>query len=542
MANRKQRRRVEPKPAVRPPPPRGSTRRLAAVLGTLLLAAYLGNDDTLANNDAAANVYLPLQLLAHGRLTFTVQDSPQLFSFRMRGAQGPKDVHFHAWDFVLDGKTMLEHYRAGTLEAVGPLYCLARTRRPGVYANTFGLGAGLLALPAVAVTKLFDPALQRHPPRLWQVGKLVAAAAVAGSAVFLFLAAAPTLGRRSAFLLALLYGLGTCVWSTSSQALFQHGPTELFLAMGCYFLIRPERPSPTLAGVALSAAVACRPTMVLVLAAIALVYLVRDRPGLLRLLLGALPVGTLLVLYGFVVFGHPLAAGQLGVGPEVATAKTGSPALWQTPLYLGTLGLLCSPARGLLVYSPLAGFGLWGLVSVWRDPKQKGLQALALAFVALFVLAAKWFDWWGGWCYGYRPIVDGAILLAFLAVPVVPWIRARRSRLLLCAVLGCWSFGVQALGAYAYDVTGWNGRWAYDVHGPGPNQVTSYDDELTAVRHAREHGGTVRAREQSVDRPAYRWRLWSIRDNALSFYLSRLERSRARRQEGIDSIVKDGLL
>jgi len=364
---------------------------------------------------------------------------------------------------------------------------------------------------------------------------------VAGSAIFLFLVAAPGLGARSGLLVALVYGLCTCVWSTSSQVLLQHGPTELFLAMGCYFLLRPRQPSPALAGLALSLAVACRPPTILVFAAVALMFALRDRRALVRLLAGALPVGVLLVVYGLVVFGHPFATGQLGMGPAVAQIKTGSRDLWQTPLYLGTLGLLGSPGRGLLVYSPVAAIGLWGMVRVWRDRQPKELQALSLAAVALFVLAAKWFDWWGGWCYGYRPIVDVVILLAFLAVPLVPWIAAQRTRVLVFGVLACWSCGVQALGVYAYDISGWNGRWVYDVAGPGPNQLVTYDDDLTAARHARERGGTVRPRVLSVDDPAYRHRLWSMRDNPISFYLGRLERSHTRRRESIDSIVLDGI-
>jgi len=517
------------------------SRRLAGILGGLLLLVYLANGDTLANHDASASVYLPLQLLGRGRLTFTLEDSPQLFTYELRRPSGKtQGVRFHSWDFVLDGATMRQHAQAGALLVTGRLYCLTETRWPGIYANTFGIGAGLFALPAVAVAKLFDPALQKHPPHIWQATKFAAAAAVAGSAVFVFLVAAAALGSRRAFLLALIYGLCTCVWSTSSQALWQHGPTELFLAMGCYFLLRRERPSAFWAGIAFSLAVACRPTAILVLAAVALMFALRDRRALVRLVAGALPVGVLLLVYGLVIFGHAFSTGQTGMGSEVALGKTGSADLWQTPLYLGSLGLFVSPGRGLLVYSPVAVVALGGMLRVWRDRKEHALQALSLAAVVMFVLAAKWFDWWGGWCYGYRPIVDLTILLAFLAVLVVPWVCARRGRRLVVLVLAGWSFLVQALGAYAYDVSGWNGRWAYDVVGPGPNQVTTYYDPAQAKRHARERGGSVKSRSESVDDPAYRHRLWSVSDNPIFYYLSRLQSSHARRLEGINTLLVDG--
>jgi hypothetical protein len=238
-------------------------------------------------------------------------------------------------------------------------------------------------------------------------------------------------------------------------------------------------------------------------------------------------------------FGSPFAAGQLGVGSQIALVKTGSSSLWQTPLYVGIAGLLVSPGRGLLVYSPIAILGLWGAVRVWRDPVWKDLRPVSLAAAAMLLLAAKWFDWWGGWWYGYRPIVDMVILLAFLAIPVVPWIKGRR-RALLCASLCCWSFGVQALGAYSYDGSGWNGRWVYDVSGPGPDSWATYDDYDVAARQVRENGGTLQDRALSVDEPKYRHRLWSITDNPISYYLSRVNSARDRRLATIADFLHDG--
>jgi hypothetical protein len=157
----------------------------------------------------------------------------------------------------------------------------------------------------------------------------------------------------------------------------------------------------------------------------------------------------------------------------------------------------------------------------------------------MLVLSAKWFDWWGGWCYGYRPIVDAATLLAFLAIPVVPWIRARWSRWLLCAGLGCWSLGVQVLGVTCYDVRGWNGRWAWDVVEPGSDRRVTYDDQRLAERKVREEGGQIEPREQSVDSPAYRHRLWSVIDNPILYYLTHAESARVRRQETIATFFRD---
>jgi hypothetical protein len=307
--------------------------------------------------------------------------------------------------------------------------------------------------------------------------------------------------------------------------------------MAIFFLVRRDRDG--WCGLACGLAVACRPTGVLLTVAIGLFHLLGERRRLLRFVLGGLPVAVLLIAYGWIVFGSPFSLGQLGVGAEVARVKTGSPDLWQTPLYLGALGLLFSPARGLLVYSPVALFGLWGLVRVWRDPEAKAFRPITVAALAMFLMASKWFDWWGGWCYGYRPIVDMAILLAFLAIPVAEKVRALPILRWSFAGLFLWSAGVQFLGAYAYDVTGWNGRYVYDVILPGDQPTRTFDAADLAVSFAQERGGRIEPRELSVDSLAHRHRLWSLRDNPISHYWTNLSQARARREKARAQFLRE---
>lgn len=502
----------------------------------------MSNAYTAGNNDATGNVRLPFQVLEHGRLTFTPEDSPFMFTWRLRLPDRERAARFRSWEQDLGGATPRSYQRSGALGDPKPKYYLAPTRHPDAYANTFGVGAGLLALPVLAVVKPFAASPDKDATVLWQVGKLVAAAAAAGSAVFLFLAALSWLSLRASLALALLYGLGTCAWSVSSQILVQHGPAELFLAMGTYCLLRKTPIASLLAGLAYSGAVACRPTCVLVFAVVAVWLALRDRVRSLALwgfCLGALPVGLLLVCYGWYTFGDPLAAGQLLVGPKVAITKTGDPSLWQTPFHVGLAGLLLSPARGLLVYSPVVVVALWGMGRVWRERTWADLRPVSLAALALFLPAAKRFDWWGGWSYGYRLIMDAVTLLAFLAIPMVAWVCARRWRMAVVGVLSVWSLGTQALGAFAYDVRGWNGRWVYDVVDETSKRRGTYDERASAERRAREQGGRVEGRVLNVDLPEYRYRLWSVSDNPLRYYLENWSRMRARRQQDVVRFMRE---
>jgi hypothetical protein len=162
--------------------------------------------------------------------------------------------------------------------------------------------------------------------------------------------------------------------------------------------------------------------------------------------------------------------------------------------------MLLSPSRGLLVFSPFLVLAVPGAVRAWRRPGWEVLRPLSVAVATVLLLDSFWFDWWGGWSYGPRRLTDLAPALTVLAAPAMAWAwdGAGRRALLLGAV--AWSVALQALGAFAYDVDGWNGR--------------------------REGGRIL-----SVDDPAHRDRLWSIGDSQVAYHATHLSESRRRKHE-----------
>jgi hypothetical protein len=74
---------------------------------------------------------------------------------------------------------------------------------------------------------------------------------------------------------------------------------------------------------------------------------------------------------------------------------------------------------------------------------------------------------------------------------------------------------------------------------PGSDRRVTYDDQRLAERKVREEGGQIEPREQSVDSPAYRHRLWSVIDNPILYYLTHAESARVRRQETIATFFRD---
>ena len=503
------------------------------VLGLLLI--YHANGDFLPGRDSVTNAWQPVAMLNDGQLAFRPSRMPYLFDWQLVDTK--ENLRFARWDQVLAptpaatnasggeppaGSSMADLYRARKLVLRGPGYYLFPSKRVDgrtgeqLYANTFGPGAGLTALPVFASVQLMARDLRAHPKLVWYAAKFTASLLVALSAGLLYLTMLRFTPPRIALLAALAYGLGTCVWSTSSQALWQHGPSEFWLALALFFLVRDSIAplSAAAGGTALAMAVACRPTNAVVLAIMALWLAVRDRRALVALLVGALPLGISLAAYNAIYLGSPFTFGQTEIAEKLALHKCGAPGVWQTPLWLGAAGLLVSPGRGLLTYSPWLLLALGGAVIAWREPRYALLRPLPFAALAMLAVHAKFYDWWGGWAFGYRPIVDATVLLAPLAATALAALTSEqvstvRRRLVwgAFALLVAWSIGVQTLGALAYDLAGWNGRVVDGV-------------------------------PQDIDRPEYRHRIWSWRDNPIWFYATHFSASRVERARRVQAMCE----
>jgi hypothetical protein len=428
-----------------------------------LTAVYLADGGLAVANGTKPNVWLAVAILEHHAISFAPAEEPFMF-----GARGEK-------------------------------YYLAPSTRPGRFVGTFGLGAGLTALPLLATVRLFAGELSRHPRLLWYASKFVAAACVAGSAAFVLLAATALTTRRRAIAITIVYGLGSSAWSIASQGLYQHGPNLLFLALGAWALVRAR---PRTAGLALAAATWCRPTSALVLACAGAWLVGVDRRRAARFAVAAALLLVPLACVQWRWLGAPWATGQTARAAAIALAKTGRADPWQTPLAVGAAGLLVSPSRGLLVFSPLFALSFVGAFVAFRDRRWSPLRPLAIASALLLLIACKWFDWWGGWTYGYRPLVDLTPLLALLLTPVVEPLLARRLVAGVAGALLAWSIAVQGLGAFTYDTDGWNARDGHDI-----------------------------------DRPRWRARLWSIADSEILYYATHASSARAARRDAIDHFV-----
>jgi len=486
--------------------------RGAVALFVGAMALYLANLSLVPlATDSIPNAYLPSSLLGDADLAFSPFEAPGMFLWKLEGPSGEgarADVQFWSQTPPGESKSYADLYAERRLEFDGWKYYIVPTVRSRastgepLFVGAFGPFPGLLALPFVALAQLFGARLWDQVPMVASA-KLTAAALVAASVALIYLTALAFVPARRAALLAAAYGAGTCVWAISSQALWQQTAELFFLALGVLFLVRLPTPAwrGALAGLAFAMAAACRPTAALAALLVALWLAFSDRRAFVAFALAALPLAAAVLAYNEYYFGSPFDFGQLAAGARVAQYKTGSPELWQTPVWVGAAGLLASPSRGLFVYSPFLAMALAGAVLAWRDERYRALRALTLAVPVLWLPAFAWFDWWGGWTFGYRPIVDSVPLLVVLCIPALAWVLERALwRGVLAAALA-WSVLVQALGAFAYSPWSWDARLVDPAAGE----------------------------RASVDLPAYRHRLWSFSDWQIGYLITHFAEARAER-------------
>lgn len=307
--------------------------------------------------------------------------------------------------------------------------------------------------PVVApllVTPLYLPAFFYLEKHHWQqpyvdrvaeaMEKISASILAALASVAMYLVLRRNLGWW-AVAVALAFAFGTNTWMTSSQALWQHGAGELLIALalllatGCLTALRAVA-----LGTVCVAIAANRPPDAVLAGAIALYVIWTRRRSTLWLAIGAaIPLAALL-LYNVSVIG------RLAGGYGTVTAPLSY--VFQYSWWTGIAGLLVSPARGLLTFTPFLIFVPLGLRQRFRAAETRGLAiALTAAVIAQVLLYSK-MDWRAGTSWGPRYLTDMLPVLIWMLAPAVLACKTR-GRLLFAGTVFA-SIAVQAIGAFCY--------------------------------------------------------------------------------------------
>ena len=323
----------------------------------------------------------------------------------------------------------------------------------GHYVSQYPVGAVFVALPfSVPQILCLDwthPGWETSDP-LWfdTITKRSSAAITALAALALLAVLRKLVPEREAWLAATAAALGSNLWCTASQTLWQHGPAALMLTL-VVLLLLPESPSRLrffLAGLAAALLVCSRPIALGFAVMTALWVTLRHPRMLVWFLPPAAIIGCALLRYNHAYLGNTMGR----YSPFEA-------ALFATPCQEGLLGTLLSPNRGLFVFSPwtVVAFAYLPFAFLRLRP-QTLLPWLLATLIAHAVLISKFTVWWAGWSFGPRYWTEVIPLLAIVLGLALQWARARcRPVYAITVVLIALAIGIQLLGAFEYP-TGWD--------------------------------------------------------------------------------------
>ncbi len=359
-------------------------------------------------------------------------------------------------------RIVLEDENTGCLGERG---CFLDTRGAVHYVSAFPVLAGLLSLPVYIIPILVG--LPVTWDNLILLSHLSASLILALSGGFFYVLAKILLDKgsilgdnlsrsgvgatwsneKSAMVLTGVYLFGTVNFAMLSQALWQHGPVQLFTILALIFLVKtlPDNSASTadaishsrnylslfVSGLFLGFAVLARPTAGILLPYFVILAVYFVNGDLMNvpvssknifsvvktkffLLVGLIPALIFFVWYNAVYYG---SIANQGYFSQLS-------ANWLTPFPWGFLGLWLSPSKGLLVYSPVFVFGLTGAVLALRKGGWK-INFMCLIFLCIVIthtlILGAWKHWYGGYSFGYRMASD---ILPFLVLLLIPYLKS----------------------------------------------------------------------------------------------------------------------
>ncbi|GAM29469.1 hypothetical protein SAMD00019534_126450 [Acytostelium subglobosum LB1] len=574
-----------------------SLNRITAVMiVVVMLMIYTQNGDMTIGGDSNSNMLLALRMSNTPLLKWHSLDSvfgltevstPCLFSwsFWADDHSPPRTgLSLQHWNITTQAQlkkngppeivSAWQLYEMGRIKMETSHYNLVPTSQKGIYVNTFSIGTAIVSAPIFYVyNKLFHPSVQQSTIELCKydrlslltVSKFTASLFTALSCGVMFMvfnriisetragaATNNTVKYVAAIGLSVLYGLGTTLASINSQALWQHAPNTLFISLGMYFYIRLQQDSTgfersaIMCSLSLSLATLCRPTSALYPLAVLLRLLgntvvpgnVGFKKQATKLLLygsiGAV-IGAAFLYHNHHFFQSPFTTGQTVAAEKLATSKTGLAGSWTTPFWTGASTLFFSPSRGLFTHSP---FLIFALMAFFFSDKQSvvTLAPFIASTTVLTYAASTFFDYWGGWCFGARPLTDTMSTYLALIAASIPRLHRWQPLALLLACTGALSIVVHMIGMYSYDPLIWNYQKAIKNTSTGQLELIDNFDVITGKQDAPP--GTVMV---NIDDLQYRWRLWDWINGQPIYLLKHLSLARAVKKNSIQLWIKGQL-
>ncbi len=334
-----------------------------------------------------------------------------------------------------------------------------RTGRDGRPVSKYGIGQSLAEAPAYIIARAVAERSRNIDPETaaYFVTSFTSpvVCALLCTVVFLFCLQLGY-GAGAACIIAMFTGAGSMIWP-QSKTLFSEPFQALCLTAGFYHLLlfkEKQKTNPMnacAAGFFLGMMTATKPFLAFILIPLISYFLISmvkggwKRPGATAsavLFFGALAAwGALILYYNYLRFGDVMQFGYLG-----GTDRDGIYA-FKTPLLIGIHGLLLSPGKGLIYYSPIL---ILSIAAYKNFAVRHRAEAIVIAAVAVIIVLAysKWNAWHGDFSWGPRFLSPVVPLLLLVASGLFEpgGIAAKAWGKLLIAVFFAVSFFVQILG------------------------------------------------------------------------------------------------
>jgi hypothetical protein len=322
----------------------------------------------------------------------------------------------------------------------------------GLCYSKYDLGLAVTSIPLYVLSRLFFGPAPLNPEAL-SPGKLVVSTfnqlVTAATCAVLYLTALRSSGsRRQAIALSFVFGLFTLAWPYSSTYFAQ--PLVGLLLLVSFLILRTYAsgscPPYAVAGLLLGWASFTRLDAV-PLAAMMCIY------ALSSLVCRRTPLKRTLLLFAFLSFPIVLAIMAYGI---LSTVRTGnafqlgySGEGWTTPMWTGLYGLLFSPGRGIVFYSPLVILAILGLPKLWQRGWRADVGLIGGLAIVQLGIYSSWHAWEGGWSWGPRFLVPTQPLLM---LGLLPWLEKKKPEAAVL-VLSSVAYLVQMIGALTNTVT-----------------------------------------------------------------------------------------
>ncbi len=347
-----------------------------------------------------------------------------------------------------------------------PGYC---EKSRGHVVSRYPIGPGLLLTPLVApqiwLWDMVEPGWDRSAEscrlQARHMAKNASAVMASVSMVLLWLVLRSLFGGPAALFGAFAAALGSGMWSTASQAPWQHGPAVFSLCVASSVLKfgRDDRWSGVVAGLFAAMIVVCRTVDLPIAAALGL-FVLRRKPGMrIGFLVSSSAVAVAWSSWNVYFFDH-MTGGYAEIEKMHGWAH-GVKGSWSTPIATGLAGTFLSPSHGLIAYCPWVLAILAGPFVVRRieDPDDRRLvSVLGLSLLPTTIVLAKYGCWWAGHCFGPRFWIDSTPILAVFAAGLwahcgtIGRFRQFPARSFLSLAL-LWSMGLQAVAVATYPTT-----------------------------------------------------------------------------------------